>query len=153
MDLQANAILKLTKAVLPGMISRRTGRILNVASLYSFAPVPFQSVYAASKAFLMSFSTALNEELRGTGVTLSVLCPGITQTEFRSRAGIREKNRAAGATAEKVAEIAARETLKGRLLVVPGFFNKLFVFLARRLPISAVPRVVKLINKKRGVND
>jgi uncharacterized protein len=152
-NLQAEAMLKLTKALLPGMLSRRSGRILNVASLYSFAPVPFQSVYAASKAFILSFSAALSAELKETGVTLTVLCPGITQTEFRSRAGIAEPNKTAGATAESVAEIAARETLKGQLLVVPGFFNKLFVVLARRLPVALVLRAVKLINQRRGVHD
>lgn len=152
-DVQLDAMLRLTKALLPRMVSRRHGRILNVASLYSFAPVPYQSVYAASKAFMLSFSLALSKELQGTGVTLTLLCPGITQTEFRSRAGIAEKSKTAGATAESVAEIAARETLNGRLLVVPGFFNKLFVFLARRLPLPLVLYLVTLINRRRGMHD
>lgn len=152
-NLQVDATLKLTKALLPGMLSRRSGRILNVASLYSFAPVPFQSVYAASKAFMLSFTLALSAELKGSGVTLTALCPGITRTEFRSRAGIADMSGSAGVTAESVAEIAARETLKGRLLVVPGFFNKLFVFLARRLPLPIVLWCVRLINRTRGVHD
>jgi len=152
-DVQVEAMLRLTKALLPGMISRKHGRILNVASLYSFAPVPYQSVYAASKAFMLSFSLALSKEVQGTGVTLTLLCPGVTQTEFRSRAGITERSKTAGATAESVAEIAVRETLKGRLLVVPGFFNRLFVFLARRLPLPLVLYLVTLINRKRGVHD
>lgn len=151
--LQVDATLKLTKALLPGMLSRRSGRILNVASLYSFAPVPFQSVYAASKAFMLSFTLALSAELKGSGVSLTALCPGITRTEFRSRAGIAERRKTAGVTAESVAEIAARETLKGSLLVVPGFFNKLFVFLARRLPLPIVLWCVMLINRTRGVHD
>jgi uncharacterized protein len=151
--LQLDTTLKLTKALLPGMLSRRSGRILNVASLYSFAPVPFQSVYAASKAFVLSFSAALSAELQGTGVSVSVLCPGVTQSEFRYRAGIPEPNKTAGATAERVAEIAVREALQGRLIVVPGFFNKAFVFLARRLPIAGVLRFVKFINQRRGVHD
>jgi short-subunit dehydrogenase len=152
-DVQVEAVLKLTKALLPGMISRGSGRILNVASLYSFAPVPYQSVYAASKAFMLSFTLGLSKELKNTGVTLTLLCPGVTQTEFRSRAGITEKSKTAGATAESVAEIAARETLKGELLVVPGFFNKLFVFLARRLPLLLVLYLVTLINRRRGMHD
>jgi short-subunit dehydrogenase len=152
-DVQVEAMLKLTKALLPGMISRGSGHILNVASLYSFAPVPYQSVYAASKAFMLSFTLALSSELKDMGVTLTLLCPGVTQTEFRSRAGITEKSKTAGATAESVAEIAARETLKGELLVVPGFFNKLFVFLARRLPLPLVLYLVALINRSRGMHD
>ena len=152
-NLQVECTLRLTKALLPEMLSRKSGRILNVASLYSFAPIPYQSVYAASKAFMMSFTLALSEELKGTGVTLTLLCPGITQTEFRSRAGISDMKRAAGVTAEWVAEIAARETLNGSWLVVPGFFNKLFIFLARRLPLRLVLWCVLLINRTRGVHD
>lgn len=152
-NLQVETTLKLTKALLPDMLDRKRGRILNVASLYSFAPIPYQSIYAASKAFMMSFTLALGEELKGTGVTMTLLCPGITQTEFRSRAGISDMKRAAGVTAESVAEIAARETLNGSLLVVPGFFNKLFVFLARRLPLRLVLWCVLLINRTRGVHD
>lgn len=149
---QLDAMLKLTKAVLPDMFARCNGRILNVASVYSFAPVAFQSVYAASKAFMLSFSAALSEELRGSGVTVTALCPGLTQSEFRARAGIPERSKAAGARAEDIAEIAARETLKGKLVVVPGFPNRLFAFLARRLPFSLVVRIVRFINKTRGVN-
>jgi short-subunit dehydrogenase len=149
---QLDVMLKLTKALLPAMLARRSGRILNVASVYSFAPVAFQSVYAASKAFMLSFSAALCEELRGSGVTVTALCPGLTQTEFRVRAGIPEKNKAGGATAEHIAEVAVRHTLKGKRVVVPGLPNHLFAFLARRLPLVLVPRIVRSINKTRGVS-
>jgi len=149
---QVDVMLKLTKALLPDMVARRSGRILNVASVFSFAPVAFQSVYAASKAFMLSFSAALSEELRGSGVTVTALCPGLTQTEFRVRAGIPEKSKAGGVTAEHIAEIAARQTLKGKRVVVPGLPNHLFAFLARRLPLVLVPRIVRFINKTRGVN-
>jgi len=149
---QLDAMLKLTKALLPAMIERRAGRILNVASVYAFAPVAFQAVYAASKAFMLSFSAALSEELKGSGVTVTALCPGLTQTEFRRRAGIPERNKTAGSRPEDIAEIAARETLKGKLVMVPGFPNRLFASLARRLPLFLVLRIVRLINKTRGVN-
>jgi len=149
---QVDVMLKLTKALLPGMVARRSGRILNVASVYSFAPVAFQSVYAASKSFMLSFSAALSEELRGSGVTVTALCPGLTQTEFRVRAGIPEKNKTGGATAEHIAEIAAGQTLKGKRVVVTGLPNHLFAFLARRLPFALVPRIVRFINKTRGVS-
>jgi uncharacterized protein len=153
LNVQLAAMLKLTKALLPGMVARKNGRILNVASVHSFAPVPFQAVYSACKAFMLSFSAALREELRGSGVTVTVLCPGTTQTEFRTRAGITEKNKSAGVSAESVARIAVRQTLRGKHLVVPGFSSRLFVFLARRLPFAVVPRVVKFINNARGVNE
>jgi short-subunit dehydrogenase len=100
LNVQLTAALKLTKAILPGMISRRSGRILNVGSVYCYAPVPFQSVYSACKAFLLSFSAAIRNELSGSGVSVTVFCPGITQTEFRARAGIAEKNKNSGMTAK-----------------------------------------------------
>lgn len=153
LDVQLAATLKLTKGLLPPMIARKGGRILNVASVYSFAPVPFQTVYSACKAFMLSFSESLSEELKGTGVSVTVVCPGTTQTEFRARAGIEEKNKSAGVTAESVARIAVRQTLRGKHLVVPGFANRMFVFFTRRLPVGIVPRLVRYINNKRGVNQ
>ena len=150
MNVQLTAALKLTKAVLPAMISGRSGRILNVASVYSFSPVPFQSVYAASKAFLLSFSQSLESELHGTGVTVTVFCPGVTQTEFRTRAGIGEKRKNAGLSAESAARIAYREALRGTHVVVPGLVNRLFVFGSRVLPVGLVPGLVRFINRRRG---
>jgi short-subunit dehydrogenase len=152
LNVQLVAMLKLTKAVLPQMRARNKGRILNVASVYSFAPVPFQAVYSACKAFLLTFSESLRGELKGTGVTVTALCPGTVRTEFRSRAGIAHRNDAAGVTPEAVAKIAVRQTLRGKHLVVPGFASKVFVFFARRLPVSVVPRIVRYINSVRGVN-
>lgn len=151
-NLQLTATLKLTKAVLPQMTARKKGRILNVASVYSFAPVPFQAVYSACKAFLFTFSESLRIELQGSGVTVTVLCPGTVRTEFRSRAGIAHRNQSAGLTPEMVAKLAVRQTLRGKHLVVPGFSSKFFVFCARRLPVSVVPRIVRYINSLRGVN-
>jgi short-subunit dehydrogenase len=151
-SVQLDAMLKLTKAVAPSMVARKAGHILNIASVYSFAPVPYQTVYGACKSFLWSFSAALRAELDGTGVTVTVLCPGVTQTEFRARAGIPERNKSAGATAEEIARIAVRHTLRGDLIVVPGLPNKLFVFMARHLPISMFHHFITLVNNLRGVN-
>ena len=150
LHVQLNAALKLTRAVLPGMIQQRTGRILNVASVYSFSPVPFQSIYAACKAFLLSFSSSLQNELTGTGVTVTVFCPGITQTEFRSRAGIVEKRTDIGMPAADAARIAFRETMRRTHVVIPGFANRAFAFVARLLPLRAASSLVRFINRKRG---
>lgn len=149
---QLDAMMKLTKAVAPGMVKRKHGHILNVASVYSFAPVPYQTVYGACKSFLWSFSAALRAELSGTGVTVTVLCPGVTQTEFRARAGIPERNKSAGVTPEEIARIAVRHALRGDLIVVPGLPNKLFVFMARHLPLSVFHHFITLVNNLRGVN-
>lgn len=148
---QVIATLKLTKAVLPGMIARRRGRILNVGSVYSYAPVPFQSVYAACKAFLSSFSASLRNELAATGVTVTLFCPGITQTEFRSRAGIAEKNTTSGMTAQAAARIAFVETMSGKPVVIPGLPNRLFVVASKILPSSSFSGIVRFINRMRGL--
>ena len=153
LSVQLTAALRLTKAVLPGMIARRKGRILNVASVYSFSPVPFQSVYAACKAFLLSFSTAIQNELGGTGITVTVFCPGVTQTEFRSRAGIGQKSEQSGMTAEAAARIAYVETLRGKHIVVPGLVNRLYVFVSRLLPVQVVPDLIRFINRRRGQSE
>jgi short-subunit dehydrogenase len=150
LNVQLTAALRLTRAVLPSMIERHSGRILNVASVYSFSPVPFQSVYSACKAFLLSFSSALQNELQGTGVSVTVFCPGITQTEFRSRAGIGEKRTDSGMTAEDAAQVAYRATMRRMHLVVPGFANRLFMVVMRVLPASVAPRLIEFINRRRG---
>jgi short-subunit dehydrogenase len=149
-NVQLAAALKLTKAVLPGIIARRSGRILNVGSVYCYSPVPFQYVYSACKAFLLSFSAAIRNELAGSGVTVTVFCPGITQTEFRSRAGIAEKDKSSGMTAEAAARIAFRETMRGRAVVIPGATNRLFVLIAKILPNTAFTEIIRYINRKRG---
>jgi short-subunit dehydrogenase len=150
LNVQLTAALRLTRAVLPDMVARRSGRILNVASVYSFSPVPFQSVYGACKAFLFSFSSAIQNELKGTGVTVTVFCPGVTQTEFRARAGIGQKRTQSGMTAEEAARIAFSATMRGKHLVVPGWINQLYVFAAHILPVEMVPRIVRFINRQRG---
>jgi short-subunit dehydrogenase len=151
LEVQLAAMLKLTKAVLPKMIAQKSGCILNVASVYSFSPVPKQSVYSASKSFIFSFSSSLRAELKNTGVTVSVLCPGITQTEFRTRAGIADKKKS-GITPEAVAKIAFAGTINGKHVIVPGASNKLFVFLSRHLPFSLQSAMINFINNRRGVN-
>ena len=152
LNVQLAAALKLTKAVLPSMIANRNGRILIVSSVYGFAPVPHQSVYSACKSFLLSFSTSLRNELEGTGVTVTVFCPGITMTQFRDRAGISVKNRNSGMTAEAAAEIAYKATMRGKAVVVPGIPNRLFVFASRVLPGGFFAGVVRQINRVRGLS-
>jgi len=151
LNVQLTTALRLTNAVLPAMIARHSGKILNVASVYSFSPVPFQSVYAACKAFLISFSSAIQNELAGTGVTVTVFCPGVTQTEFRSRAGIEEKHKQSGMTAETAASIAYGATVRGKHIVVPGLANRLYVVVSHLLPFPTVARLVRFINRQRGV--
>ena len=85
LQIHVGALLELTRALLPGMVSRGRGRVANIGSVYSYAPMPYQAVYGATKAFLLSFSEALNGELSGTGVTVTAVPPGLTRTESQPR--------------------------------------------------------------------
>ncbi len=144
------ALVELTKLVLPGMLERGKGRILNVGSVYSYGPAPHQAIYGATKAFLLSFSNALYGELAGTGVTVTALLPGLTRTEFHERAGIGAK-RLKGMSAEDVAEAGVAAMLAGKPVVITGFPNKVYVLLYRLLPAAAFSRLMRLINRLRGL--
>jgi short-subunit dehydrogenase len=147
---QLDVLLELTKLALPGMLARRSGRLLNVASVYSFAPVVHQAVYGACKAFMYSFSEALAIELTGQGISVTVLAPGSTRTAFRARAGVNErKPGGSGASPELVAEAGYRGMMRGRRVVVPGFWNKVFVFIVGVLPRGLVSPFLRQINRKR----
>ena len=125
LQVNASAIVHLTHLLLPGMIRRGRGRILNVGSTGSFAPGPLNAVYCASKAFVLSFSEAIGAELAGTGVTVTALCPGATGTAFAARHGMQDVRifRHAMSPA-RVAQIGYRALLNGRPLVVPGLHNQ-----------------------------
>ena len=120
-------LTELTRKYVPKMLARRSGRILNVASTAGFIPGPFMAVYYACKAYVISFSQAVAEELRGKGVTVTCLCPGATATGFGERAKMQKSLLFNGplADAASVARAGYRAMLKGRELVVPGLSNKL----------------------------
>ena len=125
--LQVNvvALAQLTRLVLPGMVARGLGRVLNIASTAAFQPGPHMAGYFASKAYVLSLSEALAEELKDSGVSVTVLCPGPTQTEFIDRAGMEESLlfRLTKQSATKVASIGYKAMLKGEAVVVPGLHN------------------------------
>ena len=128
-------LTELTRAYLPAMRERGAGRILNVASTAGFLPGPFMAVYYACKAYVLSFSQAIAEELRGSGVTVTCLCPGATATGFANRAhaaGTRLFKRLPVANAASVARAGYRGMLQGRDLVIPGLLNNL-TWLASKL--------------------
>lgn len=121
-------LTELTRAYLPGMRARRAGRILNVASTAGFLPGPFMAVYYACKAYVLSFSQAIAEELRGTGVSATCLCPGATATGFAERAHSANTllfQRLPVANAASVARAGYACMLRGQDLVIPGLYNKL----------------------------
>lgn len=129
-------LTELTRTYLPGMRERGAGRILNVASTAAFLPGPFMAVYYASKAYVLSFSQALAEELRGSGVTVTALAPGATATGFADRADVTKTLlfRLPTADAVSVARAGYRGMMAGNDLVVPGFSNQVLALTMRFMP-------------------
>jgi short-subunit dehydrogenase len=151
-DLNIEALTHLTKLVLPGMLARRHGRILNVSSLAAFQPGPLMAVYYASKAYVQSFSEALAEEVAGTGVTVSALCPGPTKTEFQDVAGIHADAPDGGPqamTSREVAEAGYRAANRGKRVIVTGFRNKVVVLANRVLSRRRMTRLVRRLQERR----
>jgi short-subunit dehydrogenase len=144
-----SALVELTGLFLPGMIQRRAGGILNVGSVAGFIPGPALAVYYASKAFVQSFSEALAEELDGTGVSVTVLCPGPTETNFGTvaRGGRSRPMQTAKMSAEAVARMGYFAFRNQKVISIPGFQNQFLVFLARLLPRRTIRRIVKNYNK------
>lgn len=135
----------LTKLLLPGMIDRHYGKILNLGSIGSYAPGPLNAVYCATKAYVLSFSEALAEELQGTGVDVTVLCPGATATEFAKRARMENTNIFKGKVmdARFVAETGFNGLMQGKTNVIPGLLNRMLVFLLRFTPRKSIVRMSK----------
>jgi short-subunit dehydrogenase len=145
MQLNMVALTHLTKLYLPQMIARRNGKILQVASTAAFQPGPFMAVYYASKAYVLSFSEAIYEELRGTGVTVTTLCPGATVTGFADRAemGSSKLFKSGAMDSKTVAEQGYRAMMAGKPLVITGLKNKLMTFSERFAPRSWVRKIVR----------
>ena len=149
MQVNMGALVELTRLILPAMQARGAGRILNVASTAAFQPGPFAAVYYATKAFVLSFSCALAEELAGTGITVTALCPGATQTEFFQRAG------GAGPIARRVPMMAAgqvaragyRGLMRGSRVVIPGMLNRITATAAKLLPGRLITKIASKLNK------
>jgi short-subunit dehydrogenase len=142
-DVNIRALVALTCAFVPAMVARGAGAILNVASTAAFQPGPGFAVYFASKAFVLSFTEALHQEMKGRGVRVSALCPGPTRTEFGEVAGMRRSVPAfLSADAASVVRAGLRGLDRNRALVIPGLANKLTAQAGRFLPRAVMRRVV-----------
>ncbi len=143
------ALMQLTRCFLPGMIERKHGRILNLSSVAAFCAGPCMSVYYASKAFVHSFSEAVAEEVKGTGVTVTALCPGPTATGFEAAAdlGNGSKMFKKAAKPEDVAKVGLRALRLGRVLCYQGAFTKWMSFLCRFMPRSVTRRYAAHMDK------
>jgi short-subunit dehydrogenase len=149
--LMVNAVAptELVRALLPEMLARRRGRILNVASIAGLFPGPMMAVYYATKAYFLSLSEALSEELRGTGVTVTALCPGPTESEFFSRAGTVPTYRMPVASMESVVRAAYAGMMRGDRVVVPGAFYRSAAFLTRFTPKIVALRLIRYLQDRR----
>ncbi|MCW1930632.1 MAG: SDR family oxidoreductase [Candidatus Kerfeldbacteria bacterium] len=147
MQLNMQTLVQLTRLVLPEMVQRGSGRILNVASTAAFFPGPLMAVYYATKAFVLSFSEAIDEELRGTGVTVTALCPGPTSTGFAKTADMGRSRLFKGriATARDAAQTGISGMLAGKRVVIDGAMNRIMIAFARILPRRLLARLVTFI--------
>lgn len=146
------ALMHLTRLFLPAMIERKAGRILNVASIAGFVPGPYMSTYYATKSFVVSHSLALWRELRHTGVSVTILCPGPTRTEFQQRAGIGHAKLFSGSSVMNSMDVARagyEGCLKGKLFVVPGMFAKFSLAASHFVPLRLLTRFVADRNRNR----
>src|SRR4051812_2563412 len=151
--LNVEALVELTGAFLPQMIERGAGAILNVASTASYQPLPNMAVYAATKAFVRSFSEATHAELSGTGVSITTLCPGFTETEFAEAAGAASFERQFPGFIVLDAEHVARDAINGMesgaRSVVPGVLHKAHAFSSRFVPNTILLPIAKRIAEDR----
>ena len=148
-ELNISAVVRLTREVLPNMLARGRGRVLNVGSTAGFQPGPYMATYYASKAFVNSFSEALSYEVRGSGVSVTLSCPGPTVTEFGAISGV-DKTRLfslGAATAESVARAAYRSMQRGQTMAVHGLMNWVTTQLVRVSPRAWVRAITALLNR------
>jgi len=153
-DLNIRALTELTLHFLPQMVARKRGGVINLSSVASFVPGPYMALYYASKGFVRSFSHALHQELRRTGVTVTCLAPGPVSTEFYARAGARHASLFSllpKLDPEDVAERGWRGFKRGRRLIVPGISARLLVLAAAFLPSAVILPLIGLL--QRSGND
>jgi short-subunit dehydrogenase len=147
------ALTELTKRLLPGMVARRSGRILNLASTAAFVPGPLMAVYYATKAYVLSFSEAIANELEGSGVTVTALCPGPTASGFQAAASLEGSRLVAGKTlpsSRDVAQAGYDALMSGTVVYVPGLTNKLIAMSPRFSPRALIRRVVRYMQERRS---
>jgi len=151
-NLNVMALTHFTRLFLPEMIKNKFGKVLNIASTAAFQPGPTMSVYFASKAFVLSFSEAIANELKGTGVTVTALCPGATETGFKTAASLDSSNLFKGsgiAGSKEVAEFGYRAMMKGKTVAVHGFLNLLMSQSVRFAPRNIVTAIARFKLKEK----
>ena len=151
-DLNVKALVELSKYFLQEMLERNSGKILNVASIAAFQPGPYMSVYYASKSFVLSFSEAVRNEVRKTGVNISVLCPGPVETEFEKSSELTKSklfSTLKPVTAKEVAEAGYKGLMKNRAVIIPGFLNRIAVTAGTLIPTGIKVNIARKIQEKK----
>lgn len=144
------ALANLTQQILAKMLPRKTGKIINIASVLGFMPIPYQTIYSATKAFVIHFSFGLSAELENTGIKVCCVCPGGTESEFHARAGLKSRGQSFKISAKELAKMIFDADQKDKFLLVPKLYNKFFIRLIRLLPFSIqLPAVNWVIYKLR----
>ncbi len=148
-NLHVTTPTQMVKLFLPKMIARRSGKILNVSSMAAFFPGPYMSIYYSTKAYLLSFTASVATELRDSGVTMTVLCPGVTRTGFQKSVNAETpKLTKMMADPGLVAGYGYRAMMNGKMLATPGLLNQLILVLRRFLPLTAIAKSVCYIQEK-----
>jgi uncharacterized protein len=148
-DLNVRVLTDLTLRFLPAMVASKSGGIINVASVAGFMPGPMMAVYFATKNYVLSFSDALSSELRGTGVTMTTLCPGTVKTAFQARAG--QNERGSTLSAYDVASQGWAGFRAKRRVVIPGFFNQMTAYGLRITPRRlSLPFIKQIMSRRRA---
>jgi len=151
-QVNVTAVTQLTKLFAAGMVKRRRGRIMNLASTAAFQPGPLMAVYYATKAYVLSFSEAIAEELRATGVTVTALCPGATATDFAETAQIsntRLFQKLGVASADRIAQYGYKAMMRGERVAIPGWRDKLMIQSERLTPRRLVTKISRMVQENR----
>jgi short-subunit dehydrogenase len=149
-QLNIAALTSLTKLALPSMLERKSGKIMNVASTAGFQPGPLMAVYYATKAYVIMFSEAIANELQGSGITVTCLCPGATRTKFAQRADMENSRlfKLGAMRSIDVARTGYEGMMRGKTMVIPGLFNKVLAQSIRFSPRKLVTAISKSVQQK-----
>ena len=150
-QVNVTALTHLTKLFLPAMVKRKQGRVMNVASTAAFQPGPLMSIYYASKAYVLSFSQAIDEEVRRSGVTVTCLCPGPTATDFAETSGVSNKGLLSSVVADvdDIGRYGYAAMMRGERVAIPGRRNKLMIHAQRLAPRLLVTKISRIVQENR----